>query len=116
MGSKKTLVPYNLFTSATMSGTTTITSPATDVRNLDDLNMFILWTGNAVGTFSVLVSDNNIDYVPLTINPPLTNPNNNAQGISLFMALVPFFFIKLQYTNISGTGTLTARISGKDIN
>lgn len=118
MGSKKIFGPVPLFAASAMTGTTTLTSQVIDVSNEDNLSMYIAWTGNAVGTLSVLVSDNKTsDFVPLSdITPALVQPNNNAQSYYVLFSLCPFFFIKLQYVNTSGTGALTARISGKDIN
>lgn len=116
MGMKKILIPYTLFNAAVMTGTTTLTSPSTDVRNLDNIGLDIAWIGTAVGTLSIQGSNDNITFRDLTFNPAITQPNNNAGGYLVSLNQFPWFFIRVKYVNASSTGTLTVNLVGKDLN
>lgn len=102
-----------------MTSTSTITSLITEIRGFDNIAYDIQFTGTPTGTFSVQVSSS---------YDPITNPN--AIFIALTLSLVPvasgsagqigidinqsgFQWIKLVYTNSSGSGTLNAFVSGK---
>lgn len=116
MGSKKVLPTYNLFTNAVMTGTTTLISTPTIVSNLDNIYLQIGWTGTAVGTITIEVSPDNIDYDALTFSPLITQPNNNATRYSVSLNQLPAPYLRVKYVNSSGTGTLTVKIFAKDIN
>jgi hypothetical protein len=114
-----------------MTGTQAITSPPTEISLKDNIAYELTWTGTPVGTFAVQVS---IDYNPGNTqskggydpgtwqNLPLTDTNGNPLVASgspgqIFMNLTEICFpwIRVQYTNTSGTGVLSGWISGKSI-
>ena len=116
MGFKKVLEPFQFFTNASMSGTNTITSPVINIKNLDNMAIQWSWTGNPTGILNALGSVNGITYVPFSFNDPLPVPSGSALDWLTFMNGMGLHFLQLQYVNSSGTGTLNAWISGKDVN
>jgi hypothetical protein len=102
-----------------MSGTSTISSPITEIRGFDDVYYEMQFTGTPTGTFSVQVSSS---YDPIT-NPnavfitiplsPTPIATGTAGSIGIDINLEGSQWIQLVYTNTSGTGTLNAYVSGK---
>lgn len=138
MSNKSILGVYQNFSSAlanqTMTGTSVITSPQTNITYKDNIGVQLQWTGTPTGTFTVQGS---LDYNPglpqsggatgganagvwTTINavdqsgnPPVAA---GAPGqILMNLQELCFPWLRIQYTNASGTGTLTGYISGKSI-
>lgn len=121
MGAKRVLHAYQIVggttgVSGTMTGTTAITAVATNIANLDNIGFQISWTGTPNGTFQVQCSIDGTNFYPLTFDPALTAPAGAAGSFLINLTLLPFPWIRLVYTNASGTGALTAWISGKDVN
>jgi hypothetical protein len=100
----------------TMSGTNTIYSQILDISRMDNQGLEVTWTGTPAGTFSVMVSNSGINFYALTFNPVLTQPAGSAGGYAIDLNQLPFKYVMLQYTNISGTGTLTVYGQQKDLN
>ena len=104
-----------------MTGTTVVTSPITNIRGFDNVAYDIQFTGTPTGTFSVLVSSSydpvtnpNAIFIALTLSPsPVASGAAGQIGIDINQS--GFQYIKLVYTNTSGTGTLSAFVSGKAI-
>lgn len=116
MGSKKLLTPFTQFAAHAVTGTNTYSSPITDVRNLDNIGIQLSWTGTPTGNFSVLGSNDGTNFFALTFSPTITQPAG-ASGISgVNITQFPFFFIQLQYVNVSGSGTISALMTCKDVN
>lgn len=103
-------------TSGVMSGTSTIYSQIQDISRLDNKGLEVTWTGTPTGTFQVMVSNSGINFYALTFNPALTQPAGSAGGYAIDLNQLPFKYIMLQYTNISGTGVLTVYGQSKDLN
>jgi hypothetical protein len=123
MATRSQLLKYQVFTNAAMSGTSTITSPVTNIQFLDLIGYQMNFTGTPTGTFQVQIS---IDYAQDN-NGNVTNPGNwdnmalsptpvaaGASGI-IYVDIIDTSapWIRLQYTNASGTGTLNAFITAK---
>lgn len=134
----KNVVPvFQVFSSSlgnqTMSGTNTITSSVTNVVHKDNLCYELVWSGTPNGTFSVQGS---VDYNPglpqsepdgaqsngtwtslpvldTSGNPPVAS--GSAGQILCDLNQLPYPFIRIQYTNSSGSGTLSGWVSGKAI-
>lgn len=102
--------------SGVMTGTTVITSNPTNIENHDNVGLQIAWTGTPVGLLEVLCSIDGKTYFALTFDPELTQPAGAAGGYLINLNQLPFTWLKIQYTNASGSGALTAFISGKDVN
>lgn len=123
-GNSKNFLPaYSVINAVSMAAS--ITSSVTDVRYLDNLLYQVIWTGTPTGTFDLQCS---LDYqvgsgstvlnsgtwssIPLS---SVVNPSGSASNTIIYIIEMPAPFLRLVYTRTSGTGTLTAYISGKAI-
>ena len=113
---KKIVTNFPWIVNGTMTGTATILSSPQNIQNIDNVGLQISWTGAAVGTISILGSIDGITYYPITFNPTLTQPNNNAGGYLVSLNQLPFSWLKFQYVNSSSTGTLNVALCQKDLN
>jgi hypothetical protein len=127
---KEISTPYQNFTNAVMSGTNTITSAVTNISYKDSVAIQLQFTGTPVGTFSVQVSidyrpqpsqtgdtgspPSNGTWVPLTLSA-VPVAAGSADQITIDMSQVAAPFVRVQYTNTSGTGTLNGFISAKSL-
>lgn len=91
-----------------MTGTSTIYSNIIGVRQMDNAGIEVAWTGTPTGTLQVMVSNSGINFNALTFNPALSQPAGSAGGLAIALRDLPFQYLMLQYTNASGSGTLTA--------
>lgn len=137
-GRKNTLRKFNTIAAGDMSQAT-LTSAVTDIQFLDDVGVQFTWTGSPVGEFSVEVS---ADYEQDgTVSPPVIKnagnwapltftywdvggsafvtaqaiPTSVGSPIYLDMALLSSPWIRCKYTKVSGTGTLVATITAKEV-
>jgi hypothetical protein len=99
-----------------MSGTSTIYSQIVDISRMDNSGLEVTWTGNPTGNFQVMVSNSGVNFYALTFSPALTQPSGTPDGYAVNLNQVPFKYLMLQYTNISGTGSLTIFGQMKDLN
>jgi hypothetical protein len=123
MGNRSQLLKFQTITNGVMTGTSTLTSTVTNIQFLDLIGLQMNFTGTPTGTFQVQVS---ADYV-LDNNGNVINPGN---WINLVLPTAPVAagapgniyidiidtsapWIRLQYTNASGTGVLNAFITAK---
>jgi hypothetical protein len=133
---KNQLLSYKTINSGTMTGTSTLTSDVTDIRFLDDIGVQMIWTGSPVGNFQIQVS---ADYAPgKEVGSGPANPGNWTpltltywNGVAFVTSTSvpttygpPYYFdlvllsapwIRVVYTNTSGSGVLTATITGKAV-
>lgn len=124
MPRKNQLTKFQNITNGDMS-TASITSPATAIHFMDDIGVQFNFTGAPVGTFEVQVSidymqdqEGNIQdpghWIPITLNPsPIAAGVAGQIYIDLNMLSSPW--IRVVYTRTSGTGTLNAFITGKEV-
>lgn len=104
-----------------MSGTSTLTSQITEIRGFDNIAYEVDFSGTPIGTFTVEVSNSydpitnpNATFVVLVLSPtPVASGSSGVIGIDINQS--GFKYIKLTYTNTSGSGVLQAYISGKAI-
>jgi hypothetical protein len=122
MGFKK-INQFWLVQNGSMTGTSTITSSAQNISNLDNVGLEVTWTGTPNGTFGVLGSVSAaipnapaVNFYGLTFNPALGAATGSAGGFLIDLNQFPFPFMKFQYTNSSSTGTLNVYIFQKDLN
>lgn len=106
--------PVDLTFSASnvMTGTNVLTSQALDVSNYQSTAFQLSWTGTPTGTFAVLVSIDGVTYVDLGASSPNNPAGSPASGY------LPVYgsgakWMKLQYTNASGSGTLSGKAVSK---
>lgn len=100
----------------TMSSTNTIYSQILEVSRMDNIGVEIAWTGTPTGTIQVMVSNSGINFYALTFNPALTQPSGSAGGYVVSLNQLPFKYVMLEYTNISGSGSISAYAQMKDLN
>lgn len=112
-----------------MTGTTILTSAPTNISYKDNIFYELVWTGSPVGTFQVQVS---ADYNPGTPQSdgaydngtwteiPVTDQSGNApaaQGqdgqVVFDLSQISAPWVRVVYTNASGTGTLNGWVAGK---
>lgn len=120
MGHKKLLEPYHVMNAAgtpvSVSGTTTYTSRAINVKNIDNIGLQLIWTGTPTGTWTVMHSPNNSAYDSITLSPVITQPAGSSGSWSVVLQLEPYEWVKVQYVNASSTGTVDVIVVGKDLN
>lgn len=115
MGVKKTLNTHYIITDGAMVGTSVIESEHVNIVNLDNISLQLDWTGNAAGVFDILVSNDDVNYHSLNISG-LPAASGVTAGFIVNLNQIPQPYIKVTYTNASGTGTLNATIFAKDVN
>jgi hypothetical protein len=99
-----------------MASTNMIYTQILDVSRMDNQGLEVTWTGNPTGTFQVMVSNSGINFYALTFSPPLSQPAGSASGYAVDLNQLPFKYVMLQYTNVSGSGSLTVYGQQKDLN
>ena len=112
-----------------------LTSQVTTIQFLDNLGLQLDWTGSPVGSFQVQVSADYsqdimgnvlnagnwspiiLEYIPtggtLTIATSIPTPVGSPIYVDLNQTSAPY--IRVVYTSSSGTGTLNAYITAKEI-
>lgn len=123
MGRKNIVRSYKMFDAVTIS--TTQSSTATNVLNLDNASIQVIWSGGGtpVGTLTVEATnvdpdlpsfDSTTDYVTLTLSGTIAVSGNSGNH-SIILEEMPFYAIRLTYTSTSGTATMSAYLSSKTI-
>lgn len=97
--------------SGSISGAGTTISATIDATNMDNIPVEVAWTGSLVGTFSIQGSVSGKNWKDLGLS--ITGPNNANGNILLDLNQLSFSFVRLVYTNASGTGTMTMFAAGK---
>ncbi len=103
-------------TTGSMASTNVIYSQIVEKSRIDDINLEVTWTGTAIGTFEVLVSNSGINFYALTFNPALAQPAGVGGGYDINLTQLSSKYIMLRYTNTSGSGSLTVYGQFMDIN
>lgn len=97
--------------SGAMSSTNVIISGVIDASFLDNVCVEAAWTGTPTGTFGIQGSVTKINWKDLGLS--ISGPAGSAGNILLDLNQLSFPYVRLVYTNISGTGTLTVYAGGK---
>lgn len=120
MGLKKVLEPFHLMAAnklpVSVSGTNTYTSQPVNIKNLDIVGLQLVWTGTAAGTFTILHSPDGTNYDSVSVSPAITQPAGSAGTWSVILQFDPYQWVKVQYVNASGSGTVDVIVCGKDVN
>lgn len=103
-------------TAGVMANTDTIYSNIQNVDLLDNHGVQIDYSGNAVGTITILASNNGRIFYPLTLVPAITQPAGNPGGCIGSLNQLPYKYIMFRYVNTSGNGLLTIINNSKDLN
>lgn len=137
MSTRKTnLLKYHNITAGAMTGTSAVTSTVTSIKFLDDVGIQFNWTGSPVGNFQIQVSaDHEQDdssppnvtvagnWVPLLFTywtgsafvTAYNIPTSLGSPIYMDLTLLSSPWIRVVYTNTSGSGTLDAFITAKQV-
>ena len=107
--SRRTLRPYKMFDSQTLSATTII-STSTETNLLDEATICIDTTGTPVGTFTVQYQSGDSTWNTVgTLSSAVTAAGNTTFQLNA----IPGERIRVIWVGTSGTGICTAIISGK---
>lgn len=107
---KNVLMTYNSLVSGAMTGD--LTSDVTDIRWLDNMVMFISWTGTPTGTFVVETSPDKTNWYALNLYP-IPVVSGSAGNHRIHMNQLPDPYIRTRYAFTSGSGTANVTIAGK---
>jgi hypothetical protein len=121
---KNALLKERIITSGDMSQSF-ITSSITGIQYLDNIGIQLNWTGTPIGSFSFQVSidhaqDNrgNVtvvgNWVTLAVSPTIAAAGTSDQAY-VDINQTGATFIRVLYTKTSGTGTLNAFLSAKEV-
>ena len=129
---KSNLLKYQNITSGVMTSTAVITSDITSIQFLDNIGLQLNWTGSPTGTFAVQISldhaqdaQGNVTVAGNWISVPVaylsagsvitavTIPTSVGSPVYVDLNQLSAPYIKVVYTNVSGTGTLNGYITGK---
>lgn len=131
MSRKNNIKQFNTITAGDMS-LASLTSLVTDIQFLDDIGYQFSWTGSPTGNIAIQVSANhnqddfaNVtvagDWVPLTLTywngsafiTATSIPTSVGSSVYIDLALLSAPYIRVVYTKVSGTGSLTSTITAK---
>lgn len=123
MARKNTISAHPMIVDGDMSGD--ITSSVTDVKNLDKAYIRVTWDigGSPVGELqfealqekdSTSAANDDANWFTLDFGDTLTIDNSETEHQILFESL-PFDKLRLKYNSTSGTGTLNAKITAKQV-
>lgn len=107
---KNNLATYTSLSAGDMSGN--LASAVTDIRWLDNIVMYLTFTGTPTGTFAVQTSPDQVNWFSLALVPsPVASGSGGNHRIELNQLSDPY--IRATYTASSGSGALTVVIAGK---
>jgi hypothetical protein len=109
--------PLSGVTAGVVSSTNTIYSNIIGLQQMDVSGIEVAWTGTPTGTISVLVSVSGINWPALSgFNPAITQPSGSAGSTFIQLSPIGAAAFYLQYTNASGSGTISAYLQCKAYN
>ncbi len=125
MSHKLVSPPFKLCSSASMSGVTVFISSVTSILYRDSLAYQCAWSGNPTGTFDVQGSvDFNLGlpesggglnagtWTSITLSATVSAAGTPSTAL-INLSQLAFPYIRLQYTNSTGSGSLGVSTSGK---
>lgn len=121
---KNLINPTVLMSAGVMTGTSKISSTPLDVRTMTAVCIQASWTGTPTGSFAV---EGSLDYVPsgngssgnagtwTDLQAGISGPAGSTGSILVDLQRTAVAYIRLSYTNASGSGTLTVIKSAKGV-
>lgn len=113
----KSLRPIPIITNGDMSQAS-LTSIVVPIQFEDNVGMQFVWTGSPVGTFTVQVSLDQINWStipPTSFSGTYPIPGTTSSPGYLDMALLSAAFVRVIYTKSSGSGTLNVLCVAKSV-
>lgn len=111
MSSKAVVHPYRVLTNGDMSGD--LVTLATGIEWVDDVAYQLVWTGNAIGTFSVEATIDGENWVALDLGTPGPAAEGSSNSHLISLGLIPYAKVRVSYDSTSGTGSLSVWIMAK---
>lgn len=109
--------PLSGVIAGTASSTNTIYTNIVGLQQMDVSGIEVAWTGTPTGVISVLVSISGINWPALSgFNPAITQPAGGASSTFIQLGPIGASAVYLQYTNASGSGTISAYLQCKAFN
>lgn len=105
-----------------VTGTNTYRSQVTDLQGVKNPSYQLFWTGTPTGVFVVQGSnrakrDDTTDAdwtTPVPLDRPIVQPAGGASNDFVDLSGFPFRFVRIKYTNTSGTGNIFAPFHAKE--
>lgn len=103
-----------------VDSTTSPTSDATGVKNLDNVRYEITCAAGVVGTLEVEGSSDDDNessktFEPLDFGQPITINGGVSNYDEIVIRGNPYRFLRLKFTNNAGTGAISAYVSGNSV-
>lgn len=115
MGRKNTLNNYAMFGAGANMATASTTSSSTNVQYTDNIGIVLAWTGSTpIGTITVQGSNDNTNWATLDFGSAISITGDSGTDL-LNINQFPCSYIRIVYTKSSGTGTITASMTTKQI-
>lgn len=119
---KKVLSQFPMFGTAGADLSGSVTSSATNIEYKDNVGITLSWTGSTpIGTLAIQCSNDfgaigvvTPTWIALDFGTTISITGNTGSSL-ITMNQLPFTAIRAVYTRVSGTGTLSALLSGKEI-
>lgn len=131
MAVKNVSTPFQLLNAVSVSGTTVLTSSVSSILYKDNIGLQYSFGGNSSGTIDIQVSNdynpglpesgggaNSGTWTSVTQTAPNTLPLTVSSGMTsaaINMNLSSFAWLRTQYTNSSGSGTLSYTFAAKSL-
>lgn len=129
MSVKQVSPPFQLCASASMSGTNIYISSVTGILYRDSVAYQMTWTGIPTGTFDVQGSVdynaglpqsagdlNNGTWTSVALTPaPTATGSGGASNILINMNQLSFPYVRIQYTNSTGSGVMAIYTTAKSL-
>ena len=124
MASHKKLKKYLALAPTAVSSTNVYTSNVVEILNLDNVYIQLDVTGSPTGSFDVQISSTHNEdelgnvlvagtWVSLVLTPAAAVVAGNPTDIGIDCNQLGAPYLRVVYTNASGTGTVAINVSGK---
>lgn len=131
MAVKNVSTPFQLLNAVSVTGSNVVTSSVSSILYKDNIGLQYIFGGNSTGTIDIQISNdynpglpesgggaNSGTWTSLTQTSPNTLPlvvGSGTSNASINLNQLGFAWLRTQYTNSSGTGTLTYTFAAKSL-
>ena len=109
---------YDLIVDGVMADTDEIRSSVQNVAYFSNIGIHFIWTGDAVGTYSIWASntDDEDEFFQITdLDAPFVEPSGTPGVFGTNLNQFPWEFVQVRYVNDSGTGVLNVKIFERNL-